>query len=278
MHARHTLPGLALVAVLALSACGSSDAAASDDATSGGAAPATTAGEQITIDDAWVKAADSGMSAAFGEIENTGDAAITVVAVTSPASTALELHETVADASGAMVMQQKEGGFTIPAGGALTLEPGGNHIMLMDLVDPLRAGDEVTFTLTFSDDSTFAFTAPAKDYSGANESYMGDMDMDHCCPATGPRWPVAADRPGDSSSSVGLSPASARPPRWVPTPSAVVRAPPPTRRRARRCTAPRRWRSSAPTRPASPPLPRRPTPPWSPSTCTPRPIATRCAA
>jgi copper(I)-binding protein len=179
MHARHTLPGLALVAVLALSACGSSDAAASDDATAGGAAPATTAGEQITIDDAWVKAADSGMSAAFGEIENTGDAAITVVAVTSPASTALELHETVADASGAMVMQQKEGGFTIPAGGALTLEPGGNHIMLMDLVDPLRAGDEVTFTLTFSDDSTFAFTAPAKDYSGANESYMGDMDMDH---------------------------------------------------------------------------------------------------
>ena len=90
----------------------------------------------------------------------------------------VELHETVANDSGEMVMQPKEGGFVIPAGGTLTLEPGANHIMLMGLAKPIVAGDEVSFTLTFADGSTYTFTAPAKDFTGANENYVGgDMDM-----------------------------------------------------------------------------------------------------
>ncbi|NYD67783.1 copper chaperone PCu(A)C [Agromyces atrinae] len=138
----------------------------------------TTAAEAVTIDDAWVKTAESGMSAAFGEIENTGDADITVVSATSAASPMLELHETVENESGEMVMREKTGGFTIAAGEILELTPGGNHIMLMGLEAPVVAGDEVAFTLTFDDGSTFEFTAPAKDYSGANENYVGDGEMD----------------------------------------------------------------------------------------------------
>lgn len=174
MHAPTALPALALASVLALAGCGSS---AEADAAATPAADVPAA-EQVAVEDPWVKSADDGMSAAFGQVENTGDADVTVVSVTSPASTVLELHETVEDGSGAMVMRRKDGGFTIPAGGVLGLEPGADHIMLMDLVEPVVAGDEVTFTLTFSDDSTLDFTAPAKDYSGANETYAGDdMDM-----------------------------------------------------------------------------------------------------
>jgi copper(I)-binding protein len=52
--------------------------------------------------------------------------------------------------------------------------------MLMGLVSPIKAGDEISFTLTFSDGSTFEFTVPAKDFAGANENYEGgDMDMEH---------------------------------------------------------------------------------------------------
>lgn len=137
-----------------------------------------TAADSITIDDAWVKSADAGMSAAFGVLKNSGDTEVTVLSVSSDASTAMQLHETVADDSGTMVMQEKDGGFVIPPGGTFTLEPGGNHLMLMDLTAPLAAGEEATFTLTFSDGSTFDFTAPVKDYTGANEEYVGDdMDM-----------------------------------------------------------------------------------------------------
>lgn len=145
------------------------------------AADETVAADAVAIADAWVKAADEGMSAAFGGLANESTDDITVVSATTDAAEMVELHETVEDESGEMIMREIEGGFVIPAGGSLDLEPGGSHIMLMGLTGPLRAGDEVTVTLTFSDDSTFAFTAPVKDYSGANENYQGsgDGEMDH---------------------------------------------------------------------------------------------------
>lgn len=168
------LLAVAAVSLLALTGCAAETAPADTEA-----APA---GDVVRIDDAWVKSADEGMSAAFGMLVNSGDADATVVSVTSDASSMLELHETVENEAGEMVMREIEGGFTIPAGGKLALEPGANHIMLMDLAAPLKAGDEATFTLTFSDDSTYEFTAPVKDYSGANENYeSGDEHegMDH---------------------------------------------------------------------------------------------------
>ncbi|MGV2900305.1 copper chaperone PCu(A)C [Microbacterium sp. AGC62] len=149
-------------------------------------APAETenrpAGDSVRIEDSWVKSAEQGMSAAFGTLVNTGDHDATVVSVTSAASTMLELHETVENDAGEMVMREIDGGFVIPAGGQLALEPGANHIMMMDLTGPLAAGTDVSFTLTFDDDSTYEFTAPVKDYSGANENYEGGDEhdgMDH---------------------------------------------------------------------------------------------------
>ncbi len=175
---------LSALAILALAGCGSTNPAAPTGAV------AVPAGKTITATDSWVKAANDGMSAAFGNLTNNGENDITVTSVSTPASTKLELHETVANESGQMVMRVKTGGFTIPARGSLALEPGGNHIMLLDITKPLKAGEETAFTLTFSDDSTYEFNASVKEYSGANENYEGsghegmnhgdmDMDMDH---------------------------------------------------------------------------------------------------
>lgn len=169
MRTRTTsLLALAAAAAIALSGCAASTAPE---------AAVQTAADVVTIDDSWVKSADSGMSAAFGELKNSGTEDVTVVSAETPASSMAELHETVENDSGEMVMRPKEGGFVIPAGGSFKLEPGGNHIMLMDIVKPVKAGDTMTFTLTFSDGSTMDFTAPGKDYSGANETYEGDMEM-----------------------------------------------------------------------------------------------------
>src|SRR5690606_41549886 len=55
------------------------------------AAPA----QPLTITDPWVKAAEDGMTAAFGTLVNHTDSPITVVGATSPLSSKIELLEVV---------------------------------------------------------------------------------------------------------------------------------------------------------------------------------------
>jgi copper(I)-binding protein len=134
--------------------------------------PASSDNGSVQIVDAWVKTQDTGMTAAFGTVTNTSSRDVTVTSVETPVSPMVQLHETVASAAGDMVMQEKAGGFTIPAGGSLSLAPGGNHIMLMGLAHPLQAGDDVDFTVSLSDGTSFTFTAAVKDFAGANENYV----------------------------------------------------------------------------------------------------------
>lgn len=158
------LAALSVVAALTLSGCAGGEAST----------PPLPADTEFRASDAWVKAAHAGeMTAAFGELVNDGDTEITVVSATSPAGSMIELHETVQNESGQSVMREVEGGFTIPARGARDLTPGGDHLMIMGTTAALLAGEEVTITLTFSDDSTAEITAPVKEFAGANETYDG---------------------------------------------------------------------------------------------------------
>lgn len=136
-------------------------------------APAASAHDahDITVKDAWVKTADSGMSAVFGTIKNRSGKAITVVSATTPASAMTQLHEVVMK-NGAMVMQEKKAGFRVPARGKVVLKPGGNHIMLMQLTGPVTAGKLIPVTIRLSDGSTVTFKAVGKPFAAGNETYQ----------------------------------------------------------------------------------------------------------
>ncbi|OLT52618.1 copper chaperone PCu(A)C [Cellulosimicrobium sp. CUA-896] len=162
----------ALSLAAALGACSTGTADAGGDTAA--AAPETTEAAALTIADPWVKAADAGMTAAFGTLENGSDTDVRIVSATSEVTSSMELHEMATGDDGAMVMQQKAGGFVLEAGGSHELSPGGDHLMFMDLTTPVQPGDEVAVTLTAEDGSTFEFTAPARSFSGANEEYHGD--------------------------------------------------------------------------------------------------------
>lgn len=169
---RRTFAAMAMAGALAtfgLTGCGGD----SDETASGTPAPApsaTTAAAALTVKDPWVKAGPSSeMTAAFGILTNGTGADITITGAESPVSP-LELHE-MAMKDGAMVMQEKQGGFVIKAGGTHELSPGGDHLMLMKPSKEIAAGDEVTFTLKLADGSTVPFTAVAKPFAGAEESY-----------------------------------------------------------------------------------------------------------
>lgn len=126
---------------------------------------------EISVADTWVKASDEHMTSAFGTLSHSGDSDAVIVSVSSPSSESVELHETVMGEDGQMSMQEISGGFTMESGGELLLEPGGNHLMLIGLNEPILAGDTISFTATFDNGEEFTFDAVVKDYAGANESY-----------------------------------------------------------------------------------------------------------
>lgn len=164
----------ALIATLPLALAG---CAGTSSDPSGTVAAASGQASSVSYTDGWVKAVPADgmkMSAMFGTLHNAATQEATLVsAECGPTVGMVELHETVADGSGGMKMQPKDGGMVIPAGGSLELAPGGNHIMLMGLTDALKAGDELSCVATFADGTTMRLTAPVKDFAGANESYHG---------------------------------------------------------------------------------------------------------
>ncbi|WP_121258536.1 copper chaperone PCu(A)C [Nocardioides ferulae] len=172
-RAARLLPALALA--LTLAACGDDD---------GDATPETTAAETggIVVQDAWVRATegseDPSMTGAFMVLENDGEDDVDLVGAASPVSGMVELHE-MAMVDGDMVMQQVDGGITITAGRGKVLEPGGYHVMLMGLTDPLAPGDEVELTLEFSDGSEQTLTAPVKEFTEEEGHYHEPGTEEH---------------------------------------------------------------------------------------------------
>lgn len=72
-----------------------------------------------------------------------------LVSVSSPAAGRAEIHESRME-SNMMMMQQLRDGLPLPAGETVELKPGGNHIMLLAVREPLKAGDTVVLNLTFA--------------------------------------------------------------------------------------------------------------------------------
>lgn len=117
------------------------------------AVTATKADERIEIVDPYVPALPPGVrtGAAYLRIRNGAERDVALVSAASPIATAVELH-THADDGGVMRMRQvKE--IVVPAGKEVALQPGGYHVMLIDLKAPLVAGEKLALTLGFADGS-----------------------------------------------------------------------------------------------------------------------------
>ena len=84
----------------------------------------------------------------FMTIENAADADDRLIAATSDIADVMQFH-TMAMDGGVMVMRELPDGLELPAGETVKLEPGGYHIMFMQLNAPLVEGDTVPVTLTF---------------------------------------------------------------------------------------------------------------------------------
>jgi copper(I)-binding protein len=85
-------------------------------------------------------------------LKNGGDKDVKVMKADNPASKLTELHTHIND-NGVMKMRPVAA-IEIKAKGETKLQPGGLHVMLINLKAPMKEGDVVPITLTFDDGSS----------------------------------------------------------------------------------------------------------------------------
>ncbi|QFR32978.1 copper chaperone PCu(A)C [Ancylobacter sp. TS-1] len=106
---------------------------------------------EIEIGHPWSRVTPAGAKVAGGylAIHNEGKDADTLLAATADVAGRVEIHE-MAVKDGIMTMRMLPDGLAVPAGGEVKLAPGGYHLMLMDLKQPLKEGESFKGSLTFA--------------------------------------------------------------------------------------------------------------------------------
>ena len=178
---------VALSSALFLTACSDDGEGKNDASTSGEATQSTESAESaesaddkaaddqaLEFNDSYVtaKPADKNMTSVFGTLHNTTDKDITITEVKGDIDGAkYELHEVNDDGE-----MQQISSLTIPAGEDSVLEPGGNHIMIMEVSDEIAAGDALSFTLVDEGGNEYKLeNVPVRVQQSTHEHY-GDED------------------------------------------------------------------------------------------------------
>jgi len=177
---KKTLPFFATTALagLVLAGCGSADSAETTEPVEG----QVVEGEIFSVEDPWIKAteesmdtsSDHSMTGAFAHLTNTSGEDQVIIGADAQIAELVELHEVVDD-GGVNVMQEKEGGFPVAADQRYELNPGEDHIMLMELTEEISPGDLIEITLELESGETQVIEFIAKEFVGAQENY-GDLE------------------------------------------------------------------------------------------------------
>jgi periplasmic copper chaperone A len=104
-------------------------------------------GTAVQVTDAWARATPGGAQTAAAYVTITSTAGDRFTGASTPAAQKAELHTMTMDGN-VMKMRQVDS-IDLPAGKTVTLKPGGYHIMLTGLAQPLTEGQTFPLTLTF---------------------------------------------------------------------------------------------------------------------------------
>jgi copper(I)-binding protein len=120
----------------------------------GGLATSVVHAQEVTIKEPWVRGTVRGQKATGAFMQLTATESATLVSVESPVAGTVQIHEMQMEND---VMKMRAiSRLDLPAGKAIELKPGGYHVMLMDLKQPLKKGEAVPISLRFEGkDKTF---------------------------------------------------------------------------------------------------------------------------
>lgn len=120
----------------------------------GGLPTSVVHAQEVTIREPWVRGTVRGQKATGVFMKLTASESSTLVSVESPVAGSVQINEMTMEND---VMQMRPiSRLDLPAGQSVELEPGGYHVMLMDLKQPLKKGEAVPIKLRFeAKDKTF---------------------------------------------------------------------------------------------------------------------------
>jgi len=112
------------------------------------------------------------VSGGYMIIRNTGDADDRLLGGSVDFARKVEVHEMKMDGD-VMRMRELENGLVIPAGGEVTLKPGGFHVMFMQLEERMVTGETRTVTLEFERAGTVDLDMPVRDVTRGGHAGHG---------------------------------------------------------------------------------------------------------
>lgn len=168
-------------------------AAATVAATATPTTPPTPAAPKISVTGAWARSTPGNPnenSAVYAVIANDGGVGDHVISASVDVSIAktVETHRTVK--VGDTMKMEPVAGWDVPANGKLTLEPGGNHIMLLNVPTALKVGTKFPLTLKLEKAGTIVVdvevrTATGESMAPSGMGTPGGMGAPSATPAMG---------------------------------------------------------------------------------------------
>lgn len=136
---------------------------------------ANAQGADVQIKDAWARATPGAAQTAAAYVTIVSTTGDRLTAVSTPVAQKADLHSMTMDGS-VMKMRQVDA-IDLPAGRAVTLKPGGYHIMLSGLAKPLKDGETFPLTLTFDKAGTRDVIVAVQKAGATAPGNMPGMDM-----------------------------------------------------------------------------------------------------
>ena len=97
----------------------------------------------------------------FLTVDNAANTADQLVHASTPVAAGVALHQMAVDEG--MMKMRAVPSIEIRPGGRLELQPGGYHLMLVDLKQPLKVGEKFPLTLTFAHGGAITVSVPVEE-------------------------------------------------------------------------------------------------------------------
>jgi periplasmic copper chaperone A len=117
--------------------------------------------DKILVENNWIRNSAKGMNTAlFFDVTNNGEEADTLYKASSDLAELVQIHETYK--KGDMMGMREISKVVIEANSTFKFKPRAHHVMLINLKEDLKTGDEGEVTLYFSKAGEIKISSPVK--------------------------------------------------------------------------------------------------------------------